>query len=87
MAGLAERLGQPFEAKVLRTIAMATEPEHRDPIVRSSQDVPCADPRSGTLADLLAEELDRRGSREGPGRCLAVGRRPSPDACADGLPT
>ena len=57
MASLAEQLGQPFEAKVLSTIATATDSEHRDPIVRSSQNVPVKHPQRGTLADLLAQEL------------------------------
>jgi tetratricopeptide (TPR) repeat protein len=57
MAGLAEQLGRPFEAKVFMTIAMAEGSMHRDPTVRSVQHVPSAHPRSGTLAELLAEEL------------------------------
>jgi tetratricopeptide (TPR) repeat protein len=57
MASLAEQLGQPFEAKVLRTIATATDSEHRDSMVRSSQNVPVKHPQRGTLADLLAQEL------------------------------
>jgi tetratricopeptide (TPR) repeat protein len=59
MASLAEQLGQLFEAKVLQTIAIATELQHRqrrDPVVRTSGDVTQA-PR-GTLADVLARELD-----------------------------
>ncbi len=57
MAGLAERLGRPFEARVLRTIAMAAESDDRAPIVKSSRTAPVAPPRGQTLADLLAEEL------------------------------
>ena len=57
MAGLAERLSRPFEAKVFQTIAIAAESEHGDAIGRSSQDVPVSHPRKGTLADLLADEL------------------------------
>ena len=40
-----------------RTIAIAAESEHGDAIVRSSQNVPASHPRTGTLADLLADEL------------------------------
>jgi len=61
MASLAERLGRRFEAKVFLTIAIATEPEHhqlRDQLVRSSQDVSTTQSTGGTLADLLAKELD-----------------------------
>jgi tetratricopeptide (TPR) repeat protein len=61
MASLAEQLGQPFEAKALQTIAIATELEHRerpDPLVRSSRDVTTMPSPGGTLADLLARELD-----------------------------
>jgi enediyne biosynthesis protein E4 len=61
MASLAEQLGQPFQAKVLLTIAIATELEHRDrseAIVRSSRQVSTTQSPVGTLADLLAEELD-----------------------------
>ena len=57
MAGLAEQLSRPFEAKVFRTIAMAAESERRDPIIRPSQNVPATHPPTATLADLLAEEL------------------------------
>jgi enediyne biosynthesis protein E4 len=57
MASLAEQLSRPFEAKALRTIARAAEPERRDLIVPSIQHVPMTDPQTGTLADLLAEEL------------------------------
>jgi enediyne biosynthesis protein E4 len=61
MASLAERLGHQFEAKVFLTIAIATNPEHgqlRDQLVRSSQDVSTTQSPGGTLADLLAKELD-----------------------------
>jgi enediyne biosynthesis protein E4 len=61
MASLAERLGQRFEARVFLTIAIATEREHRqfrDRLVRSSQDVSTTQSPAGTLADLLANELD-----------------------------
>jgi enediyne biosynthesis protein E4 len=61
MASLAERLGHQFEAKVFLTIAIATEPEHRQPrdqLIRSNQDVAVTHSPGGTLADLLAEELD-----------------------------
>ncbi len=61
MASLAEQLGQPFEAKVLLTIAIAMEPEHRhlrDQLVRSSQDVSTIQSSAGNLADLIAKELD-----------------------------
>jgi hypothetical protein len=57
MATLAEQLGRTFEAKVFRTIAMATEPDRREPIVPSSRSVRVTLPQRGTLADLLAEEL------------------------------
>ncbi len=61
LASLAERLGHRFEAKVFLTIAIATEPEHRqlrDQLVRSSQDVSATRSPGGTLADRLAKELD-----------------------------
>ena len=61
MASLAERLGHRFEAKVFLTIAIATEPEHRelrDQLGRSSQDVSTIHSPGGTLADLLRKELD-----------------------------
>jgi enediyne biosynthesis protein E4 len=61
MASLAERLGHRFEAKVFRTIAIATDPEHRQPrdeLLRSSQDVSTTNSLGGTLAEVLAEELD-----------------------------
>ncbi len=61
MASLAERLGHRFEARVFRTIAIATDPEHRQPgdqLLRSSQDVSTTNSPAGTLAELLAEELD-----------------------------
>ncbi len=61
MASLAEQLGQPFEAKVLRTIAIATGLEHherRDAVVRSRRDVTTRQSAQGTLADLLASELE-----------------------------
>jgi enediyne biosynthesis protein E4 len=61
MASLAEQLGHPFEAKVLQTIAIATGPERRqgrDPLVRSSRDVTTRQSPQGTLADLLASELE-----------------------------
>jgi tetratricopeptide (TPR) repeat protein len=61
MARLAEHLGQSFEAKVLRTIAMATDSEYRDSIDRASQNVPVTDPQRGTLAELLAQELAAAG--------------------------
>jgi tetratricopeptide (TPR) repeat protein len=57
MASLAEQLGRPFEAKAFRTIARAVEPERRDSIVPAAQSDPASHPRTGTLADLLAEEL------------------------------
>ncbi len=61
MASLAEKLGQPFEAKVLQTIAFATELEHRQgpgPPAASSRDVTTMPSPRGTLADLLVRELD-----------------------------
>jgi enediyne biosynthesis protein E4 len=61
MASLAEQLGQPFEAKVLLTIAIAMEPEHRhlrDQLFRSSQVVSMPQSSAGNLAELLAKELD-----------------------------
>jgi enediyne biosynthesis protein E4 len=61
MANLAERLGRSFEAKVLLTIAIATEPKQRhirEPLVGSSQDDSSNHLPAGTLADLLARELD-----------------------------
>jgi len=58
MASLADRLGRRFEAKVFRTIANATDPEHRDEVVPSDQNVVPAYSPPGTLADLLAQELD-----------------------------
>jgi enediyne biosynthesis protein E4 len=61
MARLAEHLGQSFEAKVLRTIAMATDSEYRDSIDRSSQNAPVTHPQRGTLAELLAQELAAAG--------------------------
>jgi tetratricopeptide (TPR) repeat protein len=64
MASLAERLGRPFEAKVLETIAIATDPDHhhpRDQLIRPSQDVSTTNSLRSTLADLLAQELDAAG--------------------------
>ncbi len=61
MANLAERLGRRFEAKVLLTIAIATEPNQRhvrEQLVGSSQDDSSNHVPAGTLADLLAKELD-----------------------------
>jgi thioredoxin-like negative regulator of GroEL len=61
MASLAEQLGQPFEAKVLLTIAVAMEPEHRrlrDELLRSGQDNSTPQSSAGNLADLLAKDLD-----------------------------
>jgi len=61
MASLAEQLGQPFESRVLRTIAIATRLEHherRDAVVRSRRDVTTRQSARGTLADLLASELE-----------------------------
>jgi enediyne biosynthesis protein E4 len=61
MASLAEQLGQPFEAKVLLTIAIATEPKTRhlrDQLLRTSQAVPTTQSRGGRLRELLAQELD-----------------------------
>jgi enediyne biosynthesis protein E4 len=57
MANLADQLSRPFERKALRTIARAAEPERHDPIVPSTPSVPLTHPQTGTLADLLAEEL------------------------------
>ena len=63
LASLAEQLSRPFEANVFRAIAVATvaDSERHDPLVRSSQNVQVPHPRSGTLADLLAEELAAAG--------------------------
>ena len=61
MASLAEQLGQRFEARVLQTIAFATELEHRqrpDPPAASSRDDTKMPSPRGTLADLLVRELD-----------------------------
>jgi enediyne biosynthesis protein E4 len=61
MARLAEQLGQPFEAKVFLTIAIATGPKHshlRDQLVRASQNVSKTQSPGGNLAGLLAHELD-----------------------------
>ena len=61
MASLAEQLGQPFEAKVLLTIAIATEPEQhylRDQLVRVGQDTATDQSLRGKLAELFAKELD-----------------------------
>jgi enediyne biosynthesis protein E4 len=61
MASLAEQLGQPFESKVLRTIAIATGLDHherRDAVVGSRRDVTTRQSAQGTLADLLASELE-----------------------------
>jgi enediyne biosynthesis protein E4 len=61
MASLAEQLGQPFESKVLLTIAMATGPETRhlrNQLLRNSQAVSTTQSRGGRLRELLAQELD-----------------------------
>ncbi len=54
---LAERLGRPFEAKVFRTIAMKTGSLPGEPFVATRPDTPATRPQSGSLADLVAEEL------------------------------
>ena len=61
MAKLAERLGRRFEAKVLLTIAIATEPKQhhvREQLVGSSEDDSSIHAPAGTLANVLAKELD-----------------------------
>lgn len=62
MASLAEQLGQPFEAKVFLTIAIANELEQRqflrDQLVLASQDVSTTHSPGRNLADVLATELD-----------------------------
>jgi predicted Zn-dependent protease len=71
LAGLAERLGRRFEAKVFLTIAAATEPENRQllqqSLERSQEAGPFQSP-GRRLGDLLAAPLDAaerasRGSR------------------------
>ena len=60
MASLAGRLGHRFEAKVFRTIAIATDPDHRqlgDESFGLARMFRRRSPGS-TLAELLAEELD-----------------------------
>ena len=76
LARLAEQLGQPFEAKVFLTIALATEPKHshiRDQLVRASHDVSKTQSLRGNLASLLAEELDAADRFENPAEGLMIG--------------
>jgi len=66
MASLAEKLSRRFEARALKTIAIAAQPDRRDEIVPSRPNVSVKDRRSGTMADLLSEDLaatDRAASR------------------------
>jgi predicted Zn-dependent protease len=57
LAGLADQLGRPFEAKVFRTIAAATALGRREPMMRPPQVPPAIHPPGRTLAD----ELDAAG--------------------------
>jgi enediyne biosynthesis protein E4 len=61
LAGLTQRLGQCFEANVFLTIAVATEPEHRelrDQLSRCRAGASTTQAPGATLADVLAAELD-----------------------------